>query len=217
MSEIPNSHPHLELEREEPVTGRRPLEGFPPTRTLDDPRSHGSHLGERLQKAREAATTDPGGYDERRLIKLELAQKISPENIERAAGVEVVSQEDGTLILAFATEAQLDDFETKLASLAAGEHVTYTNLVYALQDFDHWTPEDRTGWALSRDGFPDGETFVIDAELWPLARRNEAIRYVRPVVSRYKSNKFNWLQECSGSFWRWASVSTCKISTFSNR
>lgn len=176
MAEIANSHPHLELGREEPVTGRRPREGFPPARKLDDPRSHGAHLGERLQEAREAATTDLGGYDDRRLIKLELAQKVSPENIERAAGVEVVSQEDGTLILAFATEKQLDDFEAKLASLAAGEHVTYANLVYALQDLDHWTAEDRTGWALSRDGFPDGETFVIDAELWPLARGNDAIR-----------------------------------------
>ena len=190
MAEIANSHPHLELGREEPVTGRRPPESFPPAREMDDPRSHGAHLGERLQKAREAATTDLGGYDERRLIKLELAQRVSPEDIERAARVEVVSQEDGTLILAFATEKQLDDFEAKLASLAAGEQVTYAKLVYALQDFDHWTPEDRTGWALSRDGFPDGEIFVIDAELWPLARGNDAIR-LRDAFS-------DWVEENGG-------------------
>ena len=175
MAELRNSHPHLALEREQPVTGRRPREGFPPARTLEDPRGHGAHLGDRLQKAREAATGDLGGYDDRRLIKLELAQKVSPESIARAAGVEVVSQEDGTLILAFATERQLDDFEAKLASLAVGEQVTYANLVYALQDLDHWTPEDRTGWALSRDGFPDAETFVIDAELWPLARGTQCV------------------------------------------
>ena len=190
MAEIANSHPHLELGREEPVTGRRPPEGFPPAREMDDPRSHGAHLGERLQKAREAAAADLGGYDERRLIKIQLAQKVSPEGIERAAGVEVVSQEDGTLVLAFATEEQLDDFEAKLANLAAGEHVTYANLVYALQDLDHWTSEDRSGWALRRDGFPDGETFVIDAELWPLARGNDAIR-LRDAFS-------GWVEENGG-------------------
>ena len=43
-------------------------------------------LGERLQAAREAAASDLGGYDERRLIKIELAQTVSPEDVTRASG-----------------------------------------------------------------------------------------------------------------------------------
>ena len=188
MAEIENSHPHLELVREEPVTERRPPGGFPAAPTVDDPRSLGANLGKRLWEAREAATTDLGGYDERRLIKIELTQNVSPEDIARASGgVEIVSQEDGTLNLAFATEAQLEEFAAKLASLAAGDQVTYENLLYALQDFGRWTPEDRTGWALGHEGFPDEETFVIDAELWPLTRGNEATR-LRIAFS-------NWLKE----------------------
>ena len=50
------------------------------------------------------------------------------------------------------------------------------NMIYALRDFDRWTPEDRTGWALKQDGFPDEHAFAIDAELWPLARGGEAER-----------------------------------------
>ena len=102
-----------------------------------------------------------------------------------------MSQEDGTLILAFATEAQLEAFEAKLASLAAGEHVTYVNLLYALQDLDHWTSEDRTGWALGRDGLPDEETFVIDVELWPLNREGDATRLRRAFEA--------WVSERGGA------------------
>ena len=168
------NHPHLQLEREQPVTERRPRLGFPSVEPPDDPQAHGSHLGERLRAAREAAATDVGGYDERRLIKITLTKKVSPEDIARASGnIEVVSQEEETLVLAFATEVQLEAFEARLASLSAGEYVTYENLLYAFQDFANWTPEDRTSWALRRDGFPRDEPFVVDAELWPLAQGND--------------------------------------------
>ena len=177
MAEMEDSHPHLELRREEPVVERRTRGGFGGVAPPEDPRRHGAILGERLQAAREMSETDIGGYDERRLIKITLTDKIQPEQIANAsAGVEIVSQEEGKLLLAFATEQQLEEFEAKLASLAAGEQVPYQKLLYALQDLDHWSPEDRTGWALRRDGFPDEEPFAIDVELWPLARGNEMVR-----------------------------------------
>ena len=177
MAEMENSRPHLELRREEPVVERRSRRGFSGGSPPDDPRRHGAMLGERLQAARQGAETDVGGYDERRLIKITLTDKIQPEQVAQAsAGVDIVSQEEDTLLLAFATEHQLEEFEAKLAGLAAGEGVTYQNVLYALQDLDHWSPEDRTGWALRRDGFPDEQLFVIDVELWPLARGNEMVR-----------------------------------------
>ena len=117
--------------------------------------------------------------------------KVSPEDVTRAAsGIQIVSQEAGTLILAFAAEEQLDAFEARLASLAAGRDVTYRNLLYALQGFDHWTPDDRTGWALRSDGFPDEEPFVIDAELWPLDRGND--------LARSRAAFESWVAENSG-------------------
>ena len=172
-----SSHPHLELRREEPVTYRRTRRGFGRTEPPDDPRRHGELLGAGLRAARAAAEEDLGGYDERRLIKIELKEKVSPEDVAKAAsGIQIVSQEEGRLILAFAAKEQLDEFEARLASLAAGRHVTYRNLLYALQGFDRRTPDDRTGWALKNDGFPDKESFVIDAELWPLDRGNDSAR-----------------------------------------
>lgn len=86
---------------------------------------HGAMLGERLHAARQIAETDVGGHDDRRLIEIVLTEQIQPEQVAQAsAGVEIVSQEEDTLLLAFATEHQLEEFGAKLAGLAAGEGAT---------------------------------------------------------------------------------------------
>ena len=185
MADPENSHPHLELRREEPITQRRARRGFARIEPPENPRRHGEILGDGLRAARRAAEENLGGYDERRLIKIELKEKVSPEQVTRStSGIQIVSHEEGRLILAFATEEQLDAFEARLASLAAGRDVSYRNLLYALQGFDHWTPDDRTGWALRSDGFPDEEPFVIDAELWPIEQGNDLAR-LRDAFERW--------------------------------
>lgn len=178
MASEDGSHPHLELAREEPVTERRsPSSRYPRAQLPDDPQGHAKLLGRRFRAELETPPTDLGGYDERRLIKISLNQTISPEDVAKASGgIEIVSQEDGTLVLAFATAAQLEEFEARLSRLATGGEVTYENLLYALQDFDRWTPRDRTGFALKRHGLPDSESFSIDAELWPLGLQSDATR-----------------------------------------
>ena len=179
-------HPHLQLAREEPVTERRPRPGFASIEPPQDPRRHATRLGERLRAARDAAAAeDVGGYDDRRLIKITLVDKVSPEDVERATGnVQVISQEEGTLLLAFGADAQLATFEARLASLAAGEQVSYRHVLHALRDLDRRTPDERTGWALGRDGLPDHEPFVLDAELLPLDRSDEAAR-LRSAFERW--------------------------------
>lgn len=177
MTESENAHPHLELAREEPAPERRPRRGFRPQTEPDDPRAHGKMLRDRLRGAREDTASDIGGYDNRRLIKIRLAEKVTPEDVAAAAGnIEFVSQEDDKLVLAFAAETQLDEFEMRLASLERTGSVPRRNVIYALQSFDRWTPEDRTGWALRQDGFPDEEPFAVDVELWPRARDGATTR-----------------------------------------
>ena len=177
MAENQNNHPHLELVREEPITERR-SRPFGPTRTAPDNfQEHAHTLRQRLRQAQEAAQGEVGGFDERRLIKIELTEKMPPERVANLSrGIEIVSQEDGTLVLTFATDSQLDDFEARLASLAGGHEVTYQNLMYALEDLGNWTPEDRKGWALQEDGFPEVEPFILDVEIWPLDHNIERAR-----------------------------------------
>ena len=99
MAESDNSHPHLELGREQPVTE---LRSRPFGATREKPpnfQEHARTLEERLQQAQEVAKQEVGGFDERRLIKIKLTEKVPPEQVANVSlGIEIVSQEDGTLV-----------------------------------------------------------------------------------------------------------------------
>lgn len=166
------AYPHLRIEREQPVKQKRPSR---PPRILPpvDVPCHARKLQQSLKTAVEAARQDIGGFDGRPLFKLKIGT-LSPEQIEQGfPGVEVVSQEDGGYALIFADDEAMAEFEARLTQLVDGVTPKYATILYALEAFDHWSPEDRKGWALKREGLPGKEPFVFDVELWPLRRGNE--------------------------------------------
>ena len=111
-----------------------------------------------------------GGYDERRLLKITLRAGESLPDFEAIPGIELVSHEDRTLVLAFATAEGIGNFEARLTTLSHDGTVTRAQLLYAIEDFGHWTPEDRKGNALRDKGLPRDEPVVLDIELWPQER-----------------------------------------------
>ena len=169
-----NAYPHLPLVREQPVNPRRARPAAIPVPQPADPRAFGAQLRGSLRTAREQAARDIGGFDDRRLVKLQLAVHLDPAELQRISReIEVVSQEDDSVILAFATEAALAAFEAKLTTLAEGGNPTYRNVLFALRGFDRWTEDDRKGPALLQEGWPDAAPFALDVELWPVARATE--------------------------------------------
>ena len=60
--------PHLPLQREEPVTEKRPGGRRVPSAPAD-PAAHGRTLRQRLETAKVEAATDVGGFDDRRLFR----------------------------------------------------------------------------------------------------------------------------------------------------
>lgn len=168
------AYEHLRLEREASVNERHKQRPKPPW-TPNDPHAFGTSLGERLQTAKERLKSlehaDIGGFDDRKLLKLTLREGEQLPQLDAIPGVEILSQEDKHLILAFATEGALDEMESRLATLARDGRVTRKDVFYALQDFAQWTPEERTGSALQSHGFPDSEFFILDVELWPQTER----------------------------------------------
>ena len=164
----PETYPHLALQREEPTPERRSKRGG--ARPVPaDPVAHGRVLQGYLGQAVTQADTDIGGFDERRLFKFEVLKGFDPDELRKISPeVEIVSQEDEKVVVAFVTAAALQAFEARLATLAQGGRPVHFNVLYALNSFNGWLPEDRTGWALRRDGFPEADTFVLDAELWPI-------------------------------------------------
>ncbi|WP_084499671.1 S8 family peptidase [Luteimonas mephitis] len=167
------SYVHLRLGRETPSTERHP-KNFPGIRPPADLKEHGRNLGTSLRRYRQQlAEQDIGGFDDRKLIKIRLrdGDKMLPE-LELIAGVEIVSQEEDTIVLAFASEQGLGEFESRLSTLARDGSVTRKDLFYAIADFERWAPEDRMGAALREQGFPDTDTFKLDVELWPQDRQD---------------------------------------------
>jgi hypothetical protein len=115
-----------------------------------------------------------GGFDDRKLLKIQLREgEKSVPAFEQIPGIEIVSQEAGAVVLTFATEAGLNEFEKRVATLARDGSVIRKELLYVIESFDHWTQEDRTGTALREQGFSHSESFILDVELWPQDRQDK--------------------------------------------
>ncbi len=146
------SYPHLPLQREALVNEKRP--GQPPRFSVpQDIRGHGRGLQQKLAQAREQTAGDVGGFDERRLFRFSVQKGFNPDDLRKiSSGIEFVSQEDETVVVVFASDAALAQFEARLATMASGGDVTNKQVIYALQSIDNWRPEDRKGWALKKTG-----------------------------------------------------------------
>ncbi len=175
MEEQKEKYHHLRLIREEPITERRPKRPLI-VRKPDDPIQHARFLKKSIARATHEAKKDIKGYDKRLLLRLEIQEAFSIEKLgQLGPNVEFVSQEDKNIVLAFASEEDLAEFEARLITLVKGEKPKYLELIYALQDIGAWTPEHRKGWALRNEGFPETKLFILDVELWPLENSRERV------------------------------------------
>ncbi|MCP4379585.1 MAG: hypothetical protein GY794_25875 [bacterium] len=160
--------PHLALQREAPVKEKRSGTYVPP-KGPTDVRGHGRGLLQKLANAKEQAAGDVGGFDDRRLFRFTVHKGFNPEDLRKISSeIEFVSQEHETVVIGFASNAALAQFEAHLSTMARGCDVTNKQVIYALQSVDGLRPEDRKGWALRKQGFPESDTFLLDVELWPL-------------------------------------------------
>lgn len=165
---------HLRFSREIPLTDRHRRADKRRRFRPPDPKAFGTLLHQRFATARQhAEQQDVGGFDDRLLIKIQLRQGATAPDLSAIPGVELVSQEDKSVLLAFADRAGLAEFESRLSNLARDGKATRADLLYALQGFDHWTPDDRKGPALRQLGLPDRDAFILDVELWPQERADK--------------------------------------------
>jgi hypothetical protein len=84
-----------------------------------DWRAFGTVLAHSLRSARERAAQDVGGFDSRCLIKLELTTAQIPTFQRISREIEIVNQEDKTVVIAFATDTA-SEFEARLTTLTGG-------------------------------------------------------------------------------------------------
>jgi len=162
---------HLRFSRERPLTDRHRQQDRRPRFRPEDPQAFGGQMARSLSVAiGRAEDEDIEGFDDRLLLKVLLREPGAVPDLGAIPGIEIVSQEDKSIVLAFAERMGLAAVEARLVGLARDGTTTRAELLYALQGFDHWSPEDRTGPALRQQGFPAEQSFVLDVELWPQER-----------------------------------------------
>ncbi len=169
---------HLRFTRETPLTDRHRRRDPRPGFTPQNPKRFGAQMGRNFAEARQRTRQEEvGGYDNRLLLKIRVREDERLPELEAVPGVELVSQEDKHVLLAFMDKQAVREVEARLTSLARDGEATRAQLFYALEAFDHWREEDRTGPALAQLGWPERETFLLDVELWPEGRydRREAM------------------------------------------
>ncbi len=169
---------HLPLARSEPVNERRTRPGRGPPRP-DDPSARARKLLEELEKGRTQASLLQSGFDPRLLLKL--TYEGEPDELRNIPGLDVVSQEEKTAVVVFATEDAMGDFQRRLQVIAAGGRATREAVLFAIKAFDTWTPQDRVGATLRHEAFPEEGDGWLDVELWPL----ELQRDRTPMLAKF--------------------------------
>ena len=165
---------HLQFSRETPLTDRHKRQDRRPRFKPDDPQAFGRDMQHKMTTAQQRITTDEhhSEYDQRLLLKVILRKGEQVPQLNNITGVELVSQEDKEIVIAFLNEDGLAEVEQRLASLAKNGTATREQLLYAMEDFDQWSAKDRTGAALHQFGIPSTGIFSIDVELWPEERQD---------------------------------------------
>lgn len=194
------AYEHLTFSREAPLPDRHKRQDKRHRFHPDDPKAYGEGLRRAFEVARQSEEGALVGYDDRILLKIRLRDDATVPALGDIPGVELISQEDKTVVLAFANRQGLAEFESRLSSLARNGRATRAELLYALQGFEHWTAEDRKGGALRQCGFPDAGTFILDVELWPLERndqRDELLKSFLAILEQRSINKLDSLNQPS--------------------
>lgn len=164
---------HLDFTRISVANERRRGTGFPRIQPPDNPGQHGQKLRQELDDTR--TTTPYGGYDDRRLLKLTIDKNLQMDNLASFGELEVISQEQDTVVVLFAAETALNEFRSRLELVQRGEHATRQDILFAIKGIDGWTSEDRMGQGLM-DTLPADEPFKLDVELWSLESPQESDR-----------------------------------------
>lgn len=184
------NYQHLTITKAPLQNDRRTRRVNMPRIRRGDLRQHGQMLLTQLRTLRPTLAQAPDSADDRRyILKLNYSGTMNFSALIHH-GVEFISQENKQVCIVFTNEQGLATFEKHLAQLGLPHTgLTYRNILEALDGIDGWSAEDRKSWAVQRYGFPAGERFKLDVELWPVEVAHHPTRI--DLYTRFE----RWLQE----------------------
>ncbi|WP_213803145.1 S8 family peptidase [Granulicella sp. dw_53] len=122
---------------------------------------------------------------------------VVPEEEWERAGLAVLGHDATDSVVLFASDAELKEFQERLAAFAAEKKAgqknpSYNLLIASIEEFGPLKPEDRIGSALLEEGFERAESFSedrqfnLDVELWDVGtqaeRGQQADRMTREIA-----------------------------------
>jgi hypothetical protein len=170
--------PHLQLQRLDRTEDRRK----PPAPVSPPDRGSASGYGETIKAKIDAAAAEQAalpkieGIDPELILKVKLALAVE-EDEWRRAGLTVLAQEPGGILVLFTNDAELKSFRGRLAEYQKGaqgdqKQPSYNGVFASIDDIGSVTDEYRIGPRLRASGINsvdniDGRaSFTVDIELW---------------------------------------------------
>jgi subtilisin family serine protease len=171
----PRDHlPLWRLIREEPRR-KRPGFGAVPERPFG---AHGARIAGELAAVTAAVRARPAlpGVDPKLILKVELSNPID-EDQWRGAGLHVLAQNPGNILVLFADSFELEAFRARVAAFQQGPEVGRTNPPYYgfvgnIERVSEVDASDRIGPRLKAQGIVDlgnidgRQAWVVDVEIW---------------------------------------------------
>ena len=131
------SYEHIKITRDEPIRERHPRKFIPPNARPADMHAFVATMRDSLANARQQSLAhDIGGFDARLLLKVNVRDGLMAPDLEKINGITLVSQEEKSVVLAFASAAGLAEFESRLVSLTQSGKATREAILFAIQGFD---------------------------------------------------------------------------------
>lgn len=191
----PRDHlPLWRLTREEPR--RKHGFGSAPPRNFG---THGGRIGREIDAVTATARARPPlpGVDPKLILKIALTNAID-EDEWRRAGLHVLAQNPGNILVLFADSFELETFKARVAAFTGGPqegraNPPFNGFVASIEEVTEVDPKDRIGPRLVASGIAepadiDGRhAYVVDVELWdagaPADRQLRALALARYAES----------------------------------
>lgn len=196
---MPAAYEHIRLQRESDIRERRG-KSVPPPKFTGKPSEHAQKLGRDIYQAREDRLNETQGFDNRLLLKLDVRDNFEPASFEAIPGIEVVSQENTQIVLLFATEEGLTEFESRLSTFGSTGSVTRKDIIEATRSIALWTPEDRKGEALKHEILPSASSLILDVELWPLEKVPDRARLLNAFKAFIIEKQIEFVDSVSNDY-----------------
>jgi hypothetical protein len=190
--------PHLQLERLQRSEDRRrpPAPVKPPAR---ESATHAASITGKIDATVKelAALPQIAGIDPELILKVKLVSAVQ-EDTWRTAGLKVLAQEPGGILVLFTDDIELKLFRERLDQYKKGtaegeKNPAYNSLFAAIEDVGGVTAEDRIGERLRKDGIVTSAdiearaTFIVDVELWDAPTQIDREVRVQRIITHIES------------------------------